>query len=91
MLSGFKELIGMLDDVDHAIRHDCNRIKNWKTHFCIIPRTCEFTKEILWFKNAYYGYRYIWGVSGESPLRIDMYVEKNAFLIWSLQGENWNE
>ena len=31
-------------------------VDHWIKRFCFLPRRCSETNELLWFKNAYYGY-----------------------------------
>lgn len=55
-------------------------VKNWRLHFCILPRRCYLTDKILWFRDCYTGSRII----ADNHIE-EFYIDKNEFIIWSLK------
>lgn len=61
------------------------RITDWRPSFCIIPRRCKLTHKLLWFKPCVLGVYSIYGISGESPLKMKFHVDTQEFTIWRLK------
>ena len=59
------------------------RIKDWKLVFCLYPRTCVFSKKLIWFKYCYKGSLMIAG-PGDPIIEI-YYVDKHEFILHKLK------
>ena len=69
-----------LDYIDY-LQPYLKMVDQWKIHYCIIPRRCDLTGKILWFKHCYKGSRYIKQI-GNSDI---YYIGEEEFLIWKLK------
>ena len=59
------------------------RNATWELHFCIIPRQCLFSKNLIWFSQCYRGKKLITG-PGEPVVKY-FYASKTNFLFWLLK------
>ena len=55
----------------------------WKQHFCLWPRRCISTQQLLWFTMCYQGLRIITG-PGE-PVEEVYYMHQDEFILWKLK------
>ena len=72
----------MVDQEPRSQNWGLNRIRNWKLHFCLWPRTCFLTRKRLWLTKCYTGMRLISGPG--NPIEDIYYIDKNEFIIWNL-------
>jgi hypothetical protein len=56
-------------------------VKDWKLHFCIIPRRCRLTDKTIWLKHCYIGTRLVKNIN----IVEKWYVSKEEFVIWKIK------
>jgi len=55
----------------------------WREKFALLPKRCDLTGKIIWFKTAYKGTA-LWTGPGE-PIYEDRWHDKDEHLVWSLK------
>lgn len=56
----------------------------WQLRFMWLPKRCDITDKLLWFKYAYHGVRLITGPG--DAVELDYYHSKPEHLIWIMKN-----
>ena len=56
----------------------------WTQKFAWWPRRSSESNQRIWLTKAWYGYRYIYGLAGEDPVKAERWLTEKEYMIWSL-------
>ena len=60
-----------------------NRLR-WQERFVWWPKRSDQSKQRLWMTKAWYGYRYVYGPAGESPVKIEQWLTNEEYMWYKL-------
>ena len=61
------------------------RITDWKSGFCIIPRRCKLTYKLLWMKPCLVGVYTVPAAFDRFPIKMKFHVDPKEFTMWKLR------
>ena len=56
----------------------------WKERFIWWPKRSEESGDRIWLAKAWYGYRYVHGPAGESPVKIERWLTDKEYMWYQL-------
>jgi len=59
----------------------------WQERFAWWPHNSQISNSRIWLTKAWYGYRYVYGPAGESPLKIEQWLTDEEYMWHRLSGK----
>jgi len=59
----------------------------WTERFTWTPKRSFMSNDRIWFTKAWYGYRYVYGPAGESPVKIEQWLTDEEYMWYCLSGQ----
>ena len=59
----------------------------WRERYVWWPKRSGESNQRIWLTKAWYGHRYIYGLAGESPIRVEQWLTDEEYIWYQLTSQ----